>query len=378
MDKEGATKVAGRLAKTVGIAAFIYVGLLGAYSLVNFGITKSRLLSYGVNESTATLLSWAVMFLAIALPLAAASRIITLRAKPIDYAAVMVLPLIAWGIKQIPANFDAVTGEALKYCAERPDRTLFCLDRPGVDPLTQKTLEPISAETAIARYKRDRGVVPQRIDLPFAEIRFFDPIEQKPVVWIFQTRDGCFEAFDNPGIHPVEGVPLVAVTSADIDEMRACLARREAQIQKAITDKKADDERAKRETLLQQEAMTREKEKAAQAEWGSFDAALSSAPKSWNENPSWRNDIAGKQVRIEYTDRRRFEALEIARRLNALGANVLHSHVPPTGGESVSHLMYSFASFEAADSIRAAAINISRLELLSSDSGVRQIEIVLH
>ena len=378
MDKEGATRVAGRLAKTVGIAAFIYVGLLGAYSLVNFGITKSRLLSYGVNESTATLLSWAVMFFAIALPLAAASRIITLRAKPIDYAAVMVLPLIAWGIKQIPANFDAVTGEALKYCAERPDRTLFCLDRPGVDPLTQTTLEPISAETAIARYKRDRGVVPQRINLPFAEIRFFDPIEKKPVVWIFQTRDGCFEAFDNPGIHPVEGVPLAAVTSADINEMRACLERREAQRQKAISDKKADDERAKQEALLQKEAVTREKKKADQAEWGSFDAALSSTPKPWNEHPSWRKDIAGKRVRIEYTDRRRSEALEIARRLNTLGANLQHSYVPPTGGESVSRLMYSFESFEAADSIRAAAINISRLELLSSDSGVRQIEIVLH
>ena len=109
----------GKVAKFVRIAAFAYVVIIGAFAFINFTVLGSLFLTYGLNQSTATLLSWSVISIVIAIPVVAVLRVSLLRGRALVNGAVLVLPLITWGTKQLPADFDAVTGVALKYCAER-------------------------------------------------------------------------------------------------------------------------------------------------------------------------------------------------------------------------------------------------------------------
>lgn len=255
MKAENVGSGAAKIARYVGYGALFYVLAIGVYSLFYYSATKDRLLTFGTNESTAHLLAIGVMLIAIALPLRAAFRIIALRGRSIDYVAVMILPMITWGTRQLPASFSGKTGEVLEYCAERPDGEPYCRDHAGFDPLTGASLEPVTREDADTAFRRGRGMIPQRIDLPFNQMNFFDSLDGRPLVWIRLSPDGCFEAFNNRGMHPVEGTPLIPVTREHITAMRRCLDQRAADA--------ADQEAARRAvTELAEQREAREREEA--------------------------------------------------------------------------------------------------------------------
>jgi hypothetical protein len=162
------------------------------------------------------------MLIALGLPTLAIFRILYSRGRPLDYAAAMVLPLISWGIAQFPANFDQ-TGAALKYCSDRPDGSRFCLDHAGVDPITQSKLEPMSASDAETEYRRQKGLLPKRITLLFADIVFFDALTGHPKVWVHQNELGCFDLFDNPGVDPQSGEPLSPISKTVVQAIKRCV-----------------------------------------------------------------------------------------------------------------------------------------------------------
>jgi hypothetical protein len=139
----------------------------------------------------------------------------------------MILPLISWGIAQFPANFDQ-SGAALKYCSNRPDGSLFCLDHAGVDPLTQTKLIPMNADLASVEFRRDKGLIPKRITLPVADISFFDPLSGEPKVWVHENDQGCFDMFDNPGVDPQSGDTLSPVTKDVVHALKECTDRTRA------------------------------------------------------------------------------------------------------------------------------------------------------
>ncbi len=219
---DGIAKAGGGLLKIVGIALLMYVVGMTIFAISKYTATKSTLLSYGMSDATGTLIAWAVMFIAIGIPGLAIFRLFFFRGRPYDYAAVMILPLISWGMTLIPANFDAVTGEALKYCANRPDNTLFCLDRPGIDPLTQKKLVPMNPSLADMEFRKNRGLAPKRITQPVTDIAFFDPLTAQPRVWVHKNDQGCYDMFDNPGADPHSGEPLSPITKEVVRIIKQC------------------------------------------------------------------------------------------------------------------------------------------------------------
>lgn len=218
----GIARAGGGLLRIGGIALLVYVVSMSIFAIFKYSTTKSTLLSYGLSDATGTLIAWAVMFIAIGIPGLAIFRLFIFRGRPYDYAAAMILPLISWGMAQIPANFDAQTGEALKFCSNRPDNTLFCLDRPGIDPLTQKKLVPMNPSLAEIEFRKDRGLAPKRIAQPVAEIVFFDPLTAQPKVWVHKNDQGCFDMFNNPGVDPQSGEPLSPITKEAVRIIKQC------------------------------------------------------------------------------------------------------------------------------------------------------------
>jgi len=216
------TKAGGGLLKIGGIALLVYVVSMSIFAILKYSTTKSTLLSYGISDATGTLIAWAVMFIAIGIPGLAIIRLFIFRGRPYDYAVAMILPLISWGIAQIPANFDAQTGKALRYCSYRPDNSLFCLDRPGIDPLTQKKLVPMNPSLAELEFRKDRGLAPKRIAQPVANMVFFDPLTAQPKVWVHKNDQGCFDMFDNPGVDPQSGDPLSPITKEAVRLIKEC------------------------------------------------------------------------------------------------------------------------------------------------------------
>jgi hypothetical protein len=217
----GLASAGGRLIRIGAIALLLYVVFMLVFAISNYSGTKSSLISHGASNATASLIAWAVMLIAAGLPTLALVRIFNWRGRPIDYAAAMILPLISWGIAQFPANFDQ-TGAALKYCSNRPDGTLFCLDHAGVDPITQTKLTPMSASLAEVEFRRNKGLVPKRIALPPAEIVFFDALTGQPKVWVHENDQGCFDIFDNPGVDPQSGEPLSQITKKVVRAIKEC------------------------------------------------------------------------------------------------------------------------------------------------------------
>lgn len=220
-----ALKTAGGILKLISLVLLTYVIGVSIYALFQYDTTKSKLLTYGLTDATASLIATAAMLIALGLPTFAVFRIAVHRGRAIDYAAVLILPLLSWGIAQLPANFDARTGEALKYCATRPDGSLFCLDRPGIDPLTQKQLAPMSQSLAELQFRKDRGLVPKRITGSLSEIVFFDPLTAQPKVWVLNNGQGCYDMFDNPGAHPQTGEQLQPVTKDIVRLINQCTKR---------------------------------------------------------------------------------------------------------------------------------------------------------
>jgi hypothetical protein len=208
--------------KLIAICLLTYLLAIGLYALMTFATTKSKLATYGVSEATATLAGTVVMVIALGLPAMAIVKLLFWKARAWDYAAILVLPTISWGIAQIPAKFDAMTGASLRYCSLRPDGTKFCLDRPGFDPLTQRPLQQENSQAAEEDFRRDRGLLPRPITAPLSSIVFFDPINGKPRVWFSKDEAGCFNLFDNPGIDPSSGDKLHAVNAAVVRAIKKC------------------------------------------------------------------------------------------------------------------------------------------------------------
>jgi hypothetical protein len=210
------------IVKIVGIALLVYVAGISIFLIYNFSTTKSKLLSYGISEATGSLVAWVVMLIAIGIPTIAILRIFIFRARTYDYAAAMILPLISWGIAQMPANFDAKTGKALKFCSYRPDNSLFCLDHAGIDPITQQKLIPMNPNIAEVQFRKEKGLSPKRVTQPVADIVFFDPLTAQPKVWVHKNDQGCFHMFDNPGADPQSGELLLPITKEIVRLIKEC------------------------------------------------------------------------------------------------------------------------------------------------------------
>lgn len=208
--------------KALAVGLLIYVLGLAAYALTSYSTTKSKLLTYGLSDATANLIGLVVMFVALGLPALALFRIAFWRPRLLDYGAALLLPTLSWGIAQMPAKFDAVTGEALQYCAPRPDGTTFCLDRPGVDPLTQRKLVPIDSRTAEDQFRRDRDLLPRRVTTPVAQVAFFDALSGESRIWYSKNDGGCYDLFDNPGVNPQTGERLEPVSKTVVHAIRRC------------------------------------------------------------------------------------------------------------------------------------------------------------
>lgn len=128
---------------------------------------------------------------------------------------------------QLPANFDATTGEALRYCAKRPSGELFCLDRPGVDPLTQRPLKKMDADLAEREIRKKDNLMPKEITLSVGKIEFFDslsdPSKPEPKVWVVEDGKGCYTLFDHAGVDPTTGDALKPVTKQIVREIKKCV-----------------------------------------------------------------------------------------------------------------------------------------------------------
>lgn len=213
--------------KVAGVLLLIYVAGTGIYAYSQFSSMKSKLLTYGLTDATGNLVAYAVMLVALALPALALVRFFIGTPKTTDWLAAMALPLISWGAAQLPANFDATTGESLKYCARRPSGELFCLDRPGVDPLTQKKLNKMDATLAELDIRKREGRIPKRIETAAGKIQYFDslsdPSHPEPKVWVVPDGKDCFALFDNPGVDPTTGDQLQPVTKAIVKQIMKCL-----------------------------------------------------------------------------------------------------------------------------------------------------------
>lgn len=212
----------GTFVKIASIGLLVYVVAMSIFAFAKYTTTKSMLLSHGISDATSTLLAWAVMFIGIGIPGLAILRLFIFRGRLYDYGAAMILPLIFWGMAQIPANFDAKTGKPLKFCSSRPDGTLFCLDHPGIDPLTQQKLLPINQQIADIEFRKDKGLAPKRIARPVADIVFFDPLTGQPKVWVSKSNQGCFDMFDNRGINPQTGEELHPVNAEIVRSIKEC------------------------------------------------------------------------------------------------------------------------------------------------------------
>ncbi len=215
-------QLSGLALRLVGFALVAYLAAVAAYGIYNYQGTRAKLLTYGITDATASLLASAALLVALAVPAISIFRIAVGRGRPKDFALAMVVPVLAWLPSQIPANFDARSGVVLRYCAERPDSTLFCLDHPGIDPITQKELAPISSDVAEREYRKRQGLVPKRIAVENATIEFFDPLSGKARVFFARNDSGCFDLFDNEGFHPETQERLQPATREFVRKFKEC------------------------------------------------------------------------------------------------------------------------------------------------------------
>lgn len=222
----GFVKAGSGVLKLLGIFLAVYVAAVAIYSIIQYSDTKTKLVSHGMSDATSSLFASAVMLIALGLPAMAVIRIFVLKGQSKDWVAAMVLPVISWGIAQIPANFDSKTGVALRYCAMRPGGELFCLDRPGVDPLTKQPLAAMDTHLAERQFREGRGLTPKRITGPIDAVQFFnslsDPSNPEPLVWVAKNDHGCYDLFDSYGVHSQTGDRLVPVTRELVREVRQC------------------------------------------------------------------------------------------------------------------------------------------------------------
>lgn len=215
-------RLSGLALRVVGFSLLIYLVAIGIYGYYQYEGTRSRLLTYGISEATASLAASAVLLLALAIPAFSVVRIITARGRLTDYVLALSLPLITWFTSFIPANFDAKSGNVLRFCAERPDGSLFCLDHDGIDPLTQKKLMPITTDVAELEFRKRKGMAPKLISASVSSVEFFDPLTGHAKVYFAKNEAGCFDIFDNPGIHPHTGDRLLPATKELVKQLKTC------------------------------------------------------------------------------------------------------------------------------------------------------------
>ena len=211
-----------KAARGIGIVLLIYLLALAAYGYYQYDGTRSRLLTYGLTNATATLIASAVLLVAFSIPAFSIFRIIASRGKPVDYAFALVLPLVSWATSLIPANFDATSGKVLRFCAERFDGSMFCLDHEGIDLVTRRTLMPMDEKSAELEFRREKGLAPKAVTEDIARIVFFDPLNGRAKIFFARSESGCFDLFDNPGIDSRSGDKLVPATKDLITQLKVC------------------------------------------------------------------------------------------------------------------------------------------------------------
>lgn len=217
----------------LGLATLIVgsIFLLGniSYAIYKFADTKYALLGRGANEATAQFLAWVVVITACSISFIPILRIVFWRPKRTDFALALATPLITFAISLIPANFGP-DGRPLQFCATRPNGEQFCLDHKGVDPLTGITLEAVTSGSAIEQLRRKDNLLPQPVATAPEHTHFFDSLNGKPKVWYSRRDDGCFDLFNQSGVHPTTGEPLLEVNRDIVKQVFACHVRqKEAQ-----------------------------------------------------------------------------------------------------------------------------------------------------
>lgn len=223
------TRLSVQALRIVCLGLAIYVLGLLAYGYYHYDGTKARLLTYGISSATSSLIATLVLLVALSIPAFSILRIMFGRGRPADLAFALALPLITWITSLIPANFDATSGKPLRFCAQRPDGSLFCLDHEGIDPVTSRKLIPIDTATAEVEFRRERGLAPKLISNEVSNVQFFDPLTGSPKVFFAKNDSDCFDLYDNPGADPKTGEKLVPATKDLVHKLSACRRSKVAQ-----------------------------------------------------------------------------------------------------------------------------------------------------
>lgn len=126
-------------------------------------------------------------------------------------------------------NFFTASGEAQKWCAERPDG-VHCFDQPGFDPETGVPLKPVTSSEVIAWKRAELGQQPKRLSIEDIDsYNFVDSLQpNRPLVWYGLNRQLQIELFDGPGFHPVTGETLRPISVEVVNRYEAQLRRKQS------------------------------------------------------------------------------------------------------------------------------------------------------
>ena len=214
------------------------------------------------------------------------------------------------------------------------------------------------------------------------------------------TSGAGFKCYENEGFDSYTRQRLTAVSPEMLTIARANLheAQRAAEEEAARIRQEREREQAEEaeRVRLEKEAkeagsaeraakearLRRDRQMAAEAaalkEWESFDAEMRAAPQAFDISPQWPRYLSGKNIAITYTARRAGEALEVAKRLTHIGANVSHERVHVSSNQYSSEMTYPFQEFEVADAARAAVVQVVRIDLQSMANGPNRLIIKLN
>lgn len=160
-------------------------------------------------------------------------------------------------------------GKVLKWYAETPEGVKF-FDAPGFDPKYGTKLKQATPEIIANLERKNRGMQPKPVAYhSIKEIEFFDSITRAPKVWYYLNPSGVYELFDNPGVHPTYGEPLIPITQQVVLQIKSKydedIQRRQEEARK-LEEQKAAEERVaffrkqeeSRQLEEQREALERE------------------------------------------------------------------------------------------------------------------------
>ena len=233
-----------------------------------------------------------------------------------------------------------------------------------------------------------RVLAPPPFELPLTEqtlesTEFFDR-DGNPRFWCRSdpSRPAGYRCYDENRRDPVTGERLTGIGSAMLEEIRIRLSAA-----RVVTNRRVQEiERQEAEARLQRQTAERlaterraaEEAAAVEGRWQVFEEQSLNAPMGgWSAEARWQQFVVNQRVSISYVSKRYDEAIEIARRLNALGAEVAHSEqqAPSTAGRT--EVRYPFRSLETATAIQSLAFEVAQLQLVSSGANSGSVEILL-